>query len=348
MAGMLGLVGPLMGIGSGIAGMMNGSPADNVQLPQQWRMPGMDQAAGGAMGGINQLLGMNVPQQLLPQYQGVAQNLMNNPFQGGAMGGALGASGYGASAAGQAANTGNYLQQMGSGVTPYAMGVMNMGFDPNRDTYNRQAFNTQQGARAGNEARGLGMTPWGAGVENEAMNRFNQDWQNNMLGRAATGAQAGGSLLGQGGSLMGAGVNMSAMAPGLMQNAGMFPYQTFNQIGGDQLGALNSLSTAGMNATQIPQQGVQNYLNYIGTGNNAGGVANQTAGLGLNQAQLGFNQNQVMGQNIGQGFAGLQRGMNNMGWGGSSGGGSSGGGSSGGGSSWFPGGGGSSNASLYA
>lgn len=321
MAGMLGLVGPALGIGSGLASLFGGSPANNVQLPPQWQMPGRDEAAGGAMSGIKQLLGMNVPEQLLPAYQGVAQNLMKNPYAGGAMGGAGAASGYGFNAANQAASSGDYLQHMGQGLTPYAMGVMNMGFDPNQATYNRQLFNTQQGAMAGNEARGINMTPYGAGVENEAVNRFNQDWQNQMLGRATTGLQAGGQAFGQAGNLMNTGAGLSAQAPQLAQNAGMFPYSTFQGIGGDQLAALNSLSTAGMNATQIPQQGVQNYLNYIGTGNNAAGVANQTAGLGLQQANLGFNQNQQIGQNIGQGFAGLQRGINNLGWGGGGGGG---------------------------
>lgn len=316
MAGILGLVGPALGATSGLASLFGGTPAQNVQLPPSWQMPGMDQAAGGAMGGINQLLGMNVPQQLLPAYQGVAGNLMNNPGAPGAMQGSQNAQGYGNQAAGQAAGSGNYLSMLGAGTTPYAMGIMNAGFDPQNALYGRSSFNAQQGARAGNEARGIDMTPYGAGLENDAMRNFNIDWQNQQLQRMVTGAQGAGGLMNTGANLMTQGQGLSNMAPGLAQQAGMAPYSTFNQIGGDQLNALNALSQAGTNATQIPQQGVQNWLQYLGAGNQAAGVANQTAQLGLNQANLGFNQSQQVGNQIGQSFAGLGQGLNRMyGWG---------------------------------
>lgn len=319
----------MSGIG-GIMGMFNGSPASNVQLPQQWQMPGMNDAAGGAMSGIQQLLGMNVPQQLMPAYSQVAGQLMNNPGAQGAMSGSNTASNYGMGAAGNAMGTGDYLSQMGRGITPYAMGVMNAGFDPQNALYGREAFKTQQSARAGNAARGLDTTPYGAGVENDAMRNFNIDWQNNLLQRMTSGLGAGTSAMGAGGNLMNMGAQTMAQAPGLAQQAGMFPYQTFNQIGGDRLAALNQLSQAGLTATQVPQQGVSNYLNYLGTGSNANSIANQTAGLGLQQANMGFQQNQQIGNQIGQSLAGIGRywpGAGGTGWG-------SGGGAGGGSMGW--------------
>lgn len=316
MPAILALVGPAMGMAGGAMGLFGGGPAQNVQLPPQWQMPGMNDAAGGAMQGIQQQLQNNVPANLFPAYSQVAGNMMNNPFQGTAMGGALGAGAYGANAAGQAAGAGNYLNQMGQGVTPYAMGVMNTGFDPQNALYGREAFKTQQGARAGLEARGLDSSPFGAGVENDAMRNFNIDWQNQQLGRQAQGLGAGVGALGAGAGMIGQGANLSAMAPGLMQQAGMSPYTTFNQIGGDQFGALNQLSQAGLQANAVPQQGVQNYLQYIGAGNQANQVQNQGAQNQMQQARDVFGQQQAFGNQFGQGMAGLGRGLGQMyGWG---------------------------------
>lgn len=316
MPAILGLIGPAMSMGGGLMGMFGGGPSQNVQLPPMWQMPGMDQAAGGAMSGIQDLLRMNVPQQLMPAYGQVAGNLMNNPFQGMAMGGAGAASGYGAHAANMAAGSGDFLTQMGQGMAPYAMGVMNAGFDPQNALYGRMAHDTQERARAGNEARGLDMSPYGAGLENDASRNFNIDWQNNALQRMISGVGAGAGAMGAGGNMMNMGANLSAMAPGLAMQSGMFPYQTFNQIGGDQLSALNSLSQAGLTATQVPQQGVQNYMNYLGAGNQANQVQNQGGQMRLNQANDMFRQQQQFGQQFGQGMAGMTNGLGKMyGWG---------------------------------
>lgn len=331
MAATLAVVGPLIGMGSSLFGMANGAPANNVQIPnQQPQLPGMGQAAGSALSNINDLSGMNIPGALIPQYQQVTNSLLNNPFSANAMHGAGAAEGLGYNAAGGAAGAGDYLSMLGRGITPYAAGVMNQGFDPRGDLYNRNLFQTQQQSRAGNELRGIDNTPYGAGVENDNTRNFNMDWNSQQLQRMISSLGAGSGAMGQAGNLMNTGVQLSGQAPGFAQQAGMFPYQTFNQIGGNQMGALNSLSQAGMNATNVPQMGIQDYLAYLGAGNQAQGVNNQTAQLGLNQANMGFQQNQTMGNQFGQSLAALGRG-----WGsGTPGGGGAGGGGPSSGTGW--------------
>ena len=68
--------------------------------------------------------------------------------------------------------------------------VFNMALDPNQALYDRTRQQVQEGARAGQSARGIAMSPFGAGLENDAMRNFNIDWQNNLLSRATQGLNA--------------------------------------------------------------------------------------------------------------------------------------------------------------
>jgi hypothetical protein len=62
--------------------------------------------------------------------------------------------------------------------------------DPRGELYGRTAQHVQEQSRAATSARGVGMSPYSAGVENDAMRNFNIDWQNAQLGRQATGVSA--------------------------------------------------------------------------------------------------------------------------------------------------------------
>lgn len=306
MAGMLAIAGPLIGAAGSIGGLLGGSPAENVQRPPMFNMPNMGAAADNAFG-VNTMIGgmPNIAAQNLPFYQTVAEKFLDAPYGAQMLNGARRAADYGAGAAENSYNLGNFLSSQGQGLSPYANQILQAGFDPQGALYDRTRQQLLEQTRAGQAARGLGLSPFGQGLENKALSDFNIDWQNNLLGRMNTGAQGAAGLLGQGAQMIGQGVGMQAAAPGMMQSSSMMPYTAYNQIGNDQFGALDRWSAAGANAQVAPQQQFANWLGYIGAGNTAGGVANNNFTGGLNQAALGFNQNQQMGSNLGNSLAQL-------------------------------------------
>jgi len=139
------------------------------------------------------------------------------------------------------------------------------------------------------------MTPYGAGLENQALNNFNIDWQNNQLQRQIQGGQAASGL--------------QSGAAGQYANASAMPYGAAQTIGGNQFDSLRNLGGFGTSAAQIPQQQIQDYQNYLGWGTGQQGMGNQAQlGLGnweLNQANQGFNQQNAMFGGLGKLAGGL-------------------------------------------
>jgi hypothetical protein len=267
-------------------------PAANVPTPQlnSYQPGGLGQADPAALGGIGSLGNFNTYAQLYPQVSGIGQGLVNDPNAQGFQQGAGVASGLGQSAALGAFGMGGGLEQLGGQIAGTA-------FDPQNALYNRTLQQTQDQTRAGLEARGMDNTPYGAGVEGQALNNFNIDWQNNQLQRQIAGGGAAGGLIGQGAGLQ-------AGAPGAYYGASGLPYQTSQGIGQGQLGTLGTVGGFGAQGAQIPQQQVQDYLSYLGWGTGAQGSANQAqlglGNFGLNQANQGFNQQQTMFGDIGK------------------------------------------------
>lgn len=226
-------------------------------------------SANAIYGGLGSLPNYNMYAQTLPQAGGIAQGMVNSPYAGGYQAGAGTASQLGGMAA---------LGQFGTGGQ-----ILNTAFDPQQDLYNRTLAQTTDAARAGAAARGLGDTPWGAGVENQAVRDFNINWQNQQLQRQIAGGQAGTQM-------------QAGAAPLFMQSAAM-PWQTQQQIGNANLGTLGQLGQFG--AAGAAQQGNlnQQYLNYLSTLSGLQGQANQAnlanyyAGL-AGQAQ-NFGQQQT-------------------------------------------------------
>lgn len=285
----MGISGAIAGLGSlagGVMGLVGGSPAQNVQLPQP--LPGVGQSGQNFLdttGGLGQY---NLYGQNIPGAQGVTNQLFNNPY----------ASQY-QSAAGPAGQMGQLagLGQFGAGANLYGGGnaIMNTAFDPQSSLYNYlQNQNTQQ-SNAENVMAGVGSTPYGAGVTDMSNMLFNLNWQNQQLGRQAQGLGAAGQAYGQGAALQG-------QAPSTYLQGAALPYGTFNTIGQGQLGALSNLGQFGQSAAQIPQNQASLYSGYATGGQ---GANNQLGQLGLNQANLGFNQNQQYGANIGWGLGQL-------------------------------------------
>lgn len=296
--GALSLAGPLLGIGSSLFGLSQGSPASQVPSYNYQNRGGADQ---GAYSGIGQLSNYNIGASLLPQYQQIAQSMNpNNPYAQQYLGGAQGAgqAAYGAGAG----LTGTSLGQLGN-----VQQLMNLGFDPQNALYNyTQNLNQQQNLAALGQS-GVANTPYGQGVNAMANNQFNMNWENNQLGRASQAAGAAGGLLGSIGQGVGTGT-------GLMAQGAALPYNAYSTINSNALSALSGAGQFGNQTAQIPEQQIANYLQYLGQGT-------QQQGQNLNQANSSFAQNQAMGSQLGSSLAGLGNA-----WGKAFGGGSGGGG----------------------
>ena len=237
-----------------------------------FQMPGMTGAANSAMSGIGQV------GQFQPQAQQTAQNLYNNPFAGQGLGGAQAASGLGQNAAYAGFNT-------GASMVPYAQQIFQSGMDPQQQLYQRTLQQVQDQSNVNNSMAGVGTTPYGAGLTNQATRDFNIDWQNQQLQREALAGQAGGQLAGQG-------VNMMNQAPGQLVQSAMLPYATYSDIGQGQNQAIGQYQ----GLANLP---VQDLFQYLGVGNQAGQVANQNFSNQLSQANQAWNQQGQFAQGVG-------------------------------------------------
>ena len=310
----MGMMAGIAGLAGGAMGLFGGG-SDQPKGPAPWLMPQMNEAAGNAFSGIQGLQPWtNMAGGTMPFMQNTFQNLYNNPNAGSFLSGANTASGMGMQGATNAFNTGGNL-------TGLAGNIFNTAFDPQGSLYGRTLQQTQEQTRAGQAARGISMTPYGAGLEGDATRNFNIDWQNAQLGRQATGAQAGGNLAGLGAGLQ-------AGAPGQFFNAAGMPYGAWNTVGQGQNQAIQGILGnigGGQNIANLP---VQDWLSYVQTGNQAGGVANQAYQNELRANQQQFDQQMKFGQMMGGSMYGMgqtpfgQRwGMGGSGWGGGFGGG---------------------------
>lgn len=168
----------------------------------------------------------------------------------------------------QTVDYGNQWSAQGPQMFQYANQMMNEGFDPQNEFYDRAAGQQQNQMRASQGARGIQMSPYGAGLENHGMSDFNIDWRNQQLQRQALASQGASQLWGQGGQAIQGGQQMAAGAP--------------QQVAG-YAGQLQQL---GMNANAPQMWGAQQYGNMFGQGT--------AAQQGAYQGQLGqYNANQA-------------------------------------------------------
>lgn len=171
----------------------------------------------------------------------------------------------------QTIDYGNQWSAQGPQMFNYANQVMQEGFDPQNAVYNRAATRQQNQMRAGQGARGLEMSPHGAGLENEGMANFNIDWEGNQLQRQALASQAASQLWGQGGQAIQGGQQMNAGVP---QNI---------------VGYAGALQQLGMNAFAPQMWGAQQYGNLFGQGTAAqqGAYKNKLDAFNATEASKG-------------------------------------------------------------
>lgn len=265
-----------MGVGENllsglITSQLTGGAPNVPNVPQ---LPNQPEAAATALQGIGDL--QNPYQATLPLDLAYLQTVADNPYAASLQRGADNAS-FASNQGGQAALL------AGLGGYGAANQVLNTGFDPRMDLYNRMFQQNQQQNLASQEAQGVGSTPYGAGLTDQANANFNMDWQNQQLqrqlaalgGYGAANQQAGGQLQG---------------AADLFQQAGQLPWQTYQQQPGADLAALQAYQGAGANANVVPQQQIADLLQYLGMG-----ASNANAQLGAFDAASGQQREAAAG-----------------------------------------------------
>lgn len=135
----------------------------------------------------------------------------------------------------------------------YMTQVKQMALDPQGDLRAREEADLMAQTRAGLEARGLNYSGVGAGIEGDVMGDFALDWQDRMLGRAATGAGVMGQLGGLSQDIAGQGFQNAAQL-----GSSMFRYNP-NTAGGGGSGFTRTHnkigSKPGKYSNYVPGQG---------------------------------------------------------------------------------------------
>jgi len=159
--------------------------------------------------------------------------------------------------------------------------------DPQNALYGRTAQRIQDQVRAGQAARGLGNSSYGAGLEDQAMNNFNIDWENQQLARQTQGlnamnaaSEAGQSQGRLAGASMAGALSTAGQIPEFMLQQGQIPVSARQYVAGQPAAFANQFAQnmGGMN---------QQYAN----------IGQQTipymySGAGAQQAQQAFNYRQ--------------------------------------------------------
>ena len=262
-----------------------GSNQNNVPV-NTFQMPDMGGTANAASTGTT-AMGQTLDQ-LLAQYMPQMNKQVGANTQAAQAGSNMATSTIpGATAIGQGSMQGAQNLQGG------ANSIMNTAFDPQNALYAQLLNQNQNQANVQNSMSGVGTTPYGAGVADQSNQNFNINWQNQQLGRQATGLQGAESAYGAAQPLGNAGQSA------LVQSA-MLPYATTAAGAGANTQALQG----GIGATtSASQPTIQDLLAYLNTGNQANATYNagQIGGTNATTAQqsAGFGQ---LGNVLGAGF----------------------------------------------
>jgi hypothetical protein len=257
-------------------------------------MGGSSGGSGAAAGTLNQQAMQNAPKanalatgmpgqglgaQYLPKFQAVAntQGRLADSTQGPGKGlyqGAVTGAGYGA-------QTAKDVSGFSHGLIPYAQQIGQMGFDPQNALYDRTLQQVQDQQRAGQAARGISMSPYGAGLEGDATRNFNIDWQNQQLKRASDAATA---MEGLGSSAF----NLGSGATDLAASAGRMPYDAAKGLSGDKANAYSAVGNEVMGANQPRQAVIDDFLRSVGLapGFTNAAASSQQAGTGALTSML--------------------------------------------------------------
>jgi hypothetical protein len=162
--------------------------------------------------------------------------------------------------------------------------------DPQQALQNRLQQQITDASRASTSSRGIGMSPEAAGIENDTVSRFLQDWQNQQLARQYQGLQGMTGAYSQageqgrlGGANLAASNAMAALAPQYLQMSTRTPFDMSQMIAQRPMD-LSNMFASGMNQSIWgPMAGAMGqtipYMNY--------GMGAQNNAFNQNQANLG-------------------------------------------------------------
>ena len=233
----------------------SGSSGSNI-----YQYPNQPAAAQGALGGAQGLQQasqgtQNLFTSAVPGLQGLTQGTNYNAQTG--------------------VNAGQNEINATAGLPQAAAGALQAGSNANSGLYSQELQQMQDQTNAALAQRGIADTPYGAGVESQADQSFNNQWNTQQVGLQNTAANTASTLLGQ--------YNQG-------QSGGA---QTAQNAANNPLGALQSMITSGNLSTGQLQQAIGDYLAYLGGGTSAASAqstaANQNAQI-QNQGLQGLGQ----------------------------------------------------------
>jgi hypothetical protein len=289
----VGGVGALGSVAGAANSIFGGGAASSPQTGQVYIPPNQPQAGNELSNLTSEMynFGTGLPQQLYPQYQQQAGQLTDNPYAGLAQTGANAAAAATPAVAGMQLGGASSIYGQGASMQPYATAALQAGFDPQQQLYQQQQNQAASQANAINAQNGVGGTPYGASLANNANNNFNINWQNAALGRQQTATQTATGLNQATGLDYSTASTLGTGALGSLVSGYGSPYATSTGQATQGIGGLNDLTNASSAVFGLPQQTVQDLESYLGRGQSASGLALQ----GQNQA---FQQNQILGTSL--------------------------------------------------
>lgn len=179
------------------------------------------------------------------------------------------------------------LDQFAAGKDIYALGR-----DPQSALHDKLKGEVTDDVRAAQAARGIGMSPYSAGQETDALDTFEQNWQKNLLGRTATGLQGMNAADFYGGINLGRSMDFGAQSPGYTQLAAQAPIAGQVQAYGMPMDFSSMFTGAQQQNVLSPYYNMQGAIDpYL---NMAGGFGGEQSQYALRRA-LAQNQMQVQG-----------------------------------------------------
>ena len=143
----------------------------------------------------------------------------------------------------------------GQNLYGYGDAAMCIGLDPNKAQYDYYSQILQDKMNAQNAMSGVATTPYGAGVTDNGLAGFTNQWAMNESQKANAALSAATGAYGQGASMQDQGQELAMSAP-VLQEA-----------------SLTNLIQSLMSNYALPEQNIQNLLGYMGAANSQ----NQTA-----------------------------------------------------------------------
>lgn len=307
------------------AGLTSGLAGSTV-APNQF-------GAGESQFGAGQDMTTLARQILGQDASGIGMGVLSNDLS---QAGAIGNSGYLGKAQGILDQANKLAPEVMQALFGVGNSILQTGFDPQGDLYNRNYQQQLDQQNAINAMNGVAGTPYGAGVSGDASRNFNLDWQDRQLGRQTQAASAYGSLAGEGvgaysglintgvsgyGGVLGSatGAETGLQGAGTGAYAGLTGAETgaltslyggagsaYKNASDLQTGGLQTLRTAGQEQNQTFLQQMQAYLDALngqvsGTNSAYGltqqGIADQGNYLNIGQTATSNAQNAVAANN---------------------------------------------------